>query len=96
MKNKSLFNIAAFTGGIGLIIIFGVILSGTSYPDLFFRIGVPLGLLFVFISVILGFLCWLRYLRDTIKSKHYAAAIVVAVLGLFIIARELIKILWSA
>lgn len=96
MKNKSLFNMAAFTGGIGLIIIFSVILSGTSYPDLFFRIGLPLGLLFVFISVILAFLCWLQYLRNTIKSKHYAAAIVVAVLGLFIILREVIRILWSA
>lgn len=93
MKNKSLFKLAIITGAIGLVMIFSIILSGTAYPDMFFRIVTPLGLLFVFVSVILVFISWLWYLKDTIKSKQYIWAIVVAALGLIVIVKEVIRIL---
>lgn len=93
MKNKKLFKLTITTGVIGLIIIFSVILSGTAYPDTFFRIATPVGLLFVFVSVILGLVSWLCYLKDLIKNKQYIWAIIVAAFGLIIIIKEVIGIL---
>lgn len=59
------------SGILGLVLLFGVMLSGAAYPSLVFRIGAPLGLLFVFLSVgLLG----LRYLRDiceAIREKQW-------------------------
>mgnify|MGYP007049776762 FL=1 len=93
MNNKVLFKLTIITAAIGLIMIFSVILSGTAYPDMFFRIATPVGLLFVFVSVILEFISWLCYLKDTIKSKQYIWAIIVAALGLIIIVKEIIRII---
>ncbi len=93
MKNKNIFNFAVITGAIGLVLIFSVILSGTAYPDMFFNIATPLGLLFVFVSAILSCISWLWYLKDTIKSKQYIWAIIVAALGLIVIIKGVIRIL---
>jgi hypothetical protein len=93
MKNKKLFKLTIITGVIGLIIIFGVILSGIAYPDTFFRIATPVGFLFIFLSVILGLVSWLWYLKDLIKNKQYIWAIIVAALGLIIVIKEVIRIL---
>ena len=60
MKDR-LSKLTVASGILGLVLLLGVMLSGAAYPSLVFRIGAPLGLLFVFLSVgLLG----LRYLRD--------------------------------
>ena len=93
MKSKTLFKFAIFTGVIGLIMIFSVILSNIDSSDIFFSIFTPLGLLFTFLSVILGFISWLWYLKDTIKNKQYVWAVFVGILGILIVLKEIIRIL---
>lgn len=50
MKDR-LSKLTVASGILGLVLLFGVMLSGAAYPSLVFRIGAPLGLLFVFLSV---------------------------------------------
>ena len=49
MKDR-LSKLTVASGILGLVLLFGVMLSGAAYPSLVFRIGAPLGLLFVFLS----------------------------------------------
>lgn len=81
MKDR-LSKLTIASGILGLVLLFGVMLSGAVYPSLMFRIGAPLGLLFVFLSVgLLG----LRYLRDiceAVREKQWmlAGALVIMLL----------------
>lgn len=93
MKRGKLHKFAIIVGGIGLIIIFSVILSGTSYPNVFFNIGTFLGLLFIFTGVVLLFISWARDLHDAVKAKQYLWAVLIAILGLMVILKALIRIL---
>lgn len=68
MANR-LSKVSVFVGGIGILIILSVILSKTSYPNLFFSIGTFAGLILVFISVALLFIGWFKALYDDIKKK---------------------------
>lgn len=90
---KKFFKLSVITSVVGLTMILGLILSKSAYPHLVFRILTPLGLLLVFISVILGFVSWLLYLKDSIKKKEYVWATIVAVLGLLVIIRQLIRLI---
>lgn len=93
MKNKTLCKFATITGIMGLIMIFSMIVSNTASPDMFFRICAPLGLLFIFISIIAGFISWIWYLKNTIKSKQYAWAGGIGILGMLVILKAIIRIL---
>ena len=81
MKDR-LSKLTVASGILGLVLLFGVMLSGAAYPSLVFRIGAPLGLLFVFLSVgPLG----LRYVRDiceAVREKQWmlAGALVIMLL----------------
>lgn len=68
MRNRFL-KLAVLIGGIGLLIILGVILSKTAYPNLFFSIATFAGLLLVFASVGLLIMGWSKDLYDDIKKK---------------------------
>lgn len=92
MKKNILYQCAILTAVIGLIIIFTVMLSGVAYPHMLFRIGTPLGLVFIFASVLLLFLSWLWDIHHAIKGKQYLLAIGIAVLGLIVIVRILIRL----
>lgn len=93
MKRAKLHKFAIIAGGIGLIIIFSVILSGIAYPNVFFNVGTLLGLLFVFTGVILLFIGWARDLHDAVKTKQYIWAVLIAILGLMVILKALVRIL---
>ena len=93
MKRGKLHKFAILVGGIGLIIILSVILSGVAYPNVFFNIGTFLGLLFIFIGVILLFIGWIRDLHDAVKKKQYLWAALIAMVGLIIILKALVRIL---
>ena len=81
MKDR-LSKLTVASGILGLVLLFGVMLSGAGYPSLVFRIGALLGLLFVFLSAgLLG----LRYLRDiceAVQEKQWmlAGALVIMLL----------------
>lgn len=68
MRNRFL-KLAVLIGGIGLLIILGVILSKTAYPNLFFSIGTFAGLILVSVSVGLLIMGWSKDLYDDIKKK---------------------------
>ncbi len=92
MKKNVIYRAAVLSAAIGLIIILGVIFSGAAYPDMLFRIGTPLGLVFIFASVILLFLSWLLEIHNGIKEKQYLWVAVIVVLGLIVIVRTLLRI----
>ena len=91
MQKNIIHKCALIAAAIGLIIILVVILSGAAYPDMFFRIGAPVGLAFVFLSVILQFISWLWEIHSGIKSKQYLWTIAVVVLGLIVIVRTMLR-----
>lgn len=68
MRNRFL-KLAVLIGGIGLLIILGVILSKTAYPNLFFSICTFVGLILIFVSVGLFITGWSKDLYDDIKKK---------------------------
>lgn len=65
---KTLIKASIITGSMGLLLILSVILSKSEYPDMFFQIVAPFGLLLVFSSVILGVVSWVWCLKDSIKK----------------------------
>lgn len=91
MKKQKLYKFAIITGVIGLIIILSIVLSGTAYPNLFFSIGTLAGLIFIFASVVLLFISWSKDVYDAVKRKQYLLAILIAIFGLIIVIRLLIK-----
>ena len=94
MSNNLFFKLMLLSAVLGLGLLFSVVLSGVAYPNLFFQVATPLGLLFVFASPILAFVSWLWDIRDTAKSGQYAWALVVAVLGIVFIIQTAIKFLF--
>lgn len=93
VKKNLIRKLAVISAVIGLGVIFAVILSGAAYPDALFRIGAPLGLAFVAVSVVLLAVSWILEIRSGIKSKNYVGAIVIAALGLLVIALALVRAL---
>lgn len=93
MKKNLVQKLAMLSAAIGLLVIFVVILSGAAWPDALFRIGAPLGLAFIIISVVLFAISWILEIHSGIKSKNYVGAIVVAVLGLLVIVLALVRAL---
>lgn len=93
MKRNLVKKLAVISAAIGLAVIFAVMLSGAAYPDALFRIGAPLGLAFVAVSVVLLAISWILEIHSGVKSKNYVGAIVVAALGLIVIAIALVRAL---
>lgn len=77
---------------LGLIFIFSVILTGVSYPHIFFIVGTCFGLLFIFVGLILFLISWLWELNHIIKRKQYLWAICIVMLGLLVIIKALARI----
>lgn len=89
MKDR-LSKLTVASGILGLAILFGVMLSGAAYPSWVFRIGAPLGLLFVFLSVgLLGFR-YLRDIRDAMGQKQWMLALVLVIILVIVGALMLI------
>lgn len=93
VKKNLVQKLAVLSAAVGLIVIFVVILSGAAYPDALFRIGAPLGLAFVAVSIVLFAISWILEIHNGIKSKNYVWAIVAAALGLLVIVLALVRAL---
>ena len=93
MKKNLIRKLAVISAAIGLAVIFAVMLSGAAYPDALFRIGAPLGLAFVAVSVVLLAISWIMEIYSGIKSRNYVWAVAAAALGLMVIALALIRAL---
>ena len=93
MKRNLVHKLAVISAAIGLAVILVVILSDAAWPDALFRIGAPLGLAFVAVSVVLLAVGWIMEIHSGIKSKNYVWAVVAAALGLVVIALALVRAL---
>ena len=91
MKKNLYYKLALLSAAVGLGILFALMLSGAAYPHVLFRIGAPFGLLFVFTGVLLLFVSWLWELRRGIREKQYLWVAFVAVLGILIMVRVLVR-----
>lgn len=70
---------------LGLLILGIVMLMGAAYPDNIFRIGVPVGLLFLFLSLLLYTIDFAHQFVDAVKNKQYVIALLFFVLGLYFV-----------
>lgn len=91
MTKKMVWRLALASAAVGLMILLAVVLSGSAYPQLLFRVGAPVGLVFVFAGILLLFISWLWEIRNGIKEKRYLWAALVAILGLIVIIRSLVR-----
>lgn len=91
MTKKMVWRLALASAAVGLMILLAVVLSGSAYPQLLFRVGAPVGLVFVFAGILLLFISWLWEIRSGIKEKRYLWAALVAILGLIVIIRSLVR-----
>ncbi len=82
---------AGISAAVGLGILIAVLLSGTAYPHPMFRVGAPLGLAFVFVSVVLLIVDWVREIYKGVKERRYLWAAAVAALGLIVLIRILTR-----
>lgn len=85
MNKHAINKFSILSAALGLAVLLGVILSGAAYPHPFFRFGAPLGLLFVFVSVVLQLISWILEIYHGVKGKQYRLAAVIALLGLLVI-----------
>ncbi len=85
MNKHTINKFSILSAALGLAVLLGVILSGAAYPHPLFRFGAPLGLLFVFVSVVLQLISWILEICHGVKGKQYRLAAVIALLGLLVI-----------
>ncbi|WP_068268674.1 hypothetical protein [Caviibacter abscessus] len=94
MYSKKLFKISIFIGVIGLAILLLIVFSGVVYPNQFFKIFMPIGLLLMFISFVMCFVSWILMIKDAVASKNYKSAWVIFFIGMMIIIIQLFKIIF--
>lgn len=94
MSGKLLSRIAMIAGLIGLAVFLAVILSGTAYPHPVFRIGVCVGLVFIFFSILLELISWIWEIYHCLRQKQYLWVLVLIVLGLVTVGFIAVDILW--
>ena len=92
MNHHAINKFSALSAALGLVILLGVVLSGAAYPHPVFQFGAPLGMLFVFVSVVLQFISWILEICRGVKEKQYRLAAVIAVLGLLVIWKLLSRL----
>ena len=68
---KRIYKLAVLSAILGLAILLCVMVSGAAYPHPFFQFEAPLGLLFVFVSVVLLFVSWISEIGHNVKGKQY-------------------------
>lgn len=90
MGSEKYYKLASFTGLIGLILIFIVILSNVAYPSMIFRILTPLGLLLVFISVGLLSIHFILRIKESFNRKDYIGVLIITAIGLLYILKVFI------
>lgn len=66
--------IAIFSGLAGLFCWGIIFLTDSAYPDLIYRIFMPLGLFLVFLSIPLFLLAWILTIRKELTERNYLLA----------------------
>lgn len=89
-KTKS-YKAAVVTAVLGLTSIFIVFISKSAYPDMLFKILVPLGLLLVFASVALLFMSYIVSIKSAAKNKNYVMAAILLMAFIITVIRFLLN-----
>lgn len=74
MQNK-LYKMATVMAIVGLSVLGIVLFMGAAYPDNVFRIGAPIGLLFLFLSLLLYTIDFAHQFVDAVRNKQYMIAL---------------------
>lgn len=90
---KKLVKIGSFFALFGLLGLGIVFVTGASYPDLMFKILVPVSLLLLFAALPLIAASWVLTIYQEVKAKNYLIAALLGGSGLFLILYELRRIL---
>lgn len=76
--------------GVGSLV--AVVLSGATYPDMFFRVLTPVGLLCTFAALALYINQWIRTVYKTYKGGEKIEAMILLILGIAVIASSFFRI----
>ncbi len=90
---KKLILIGSVCGGLALLGLALIFLSGASYPDLMFRILSPLSLLLAFAAIPFLAASWVLVILKELRAKSYLLAALWLLGGLLLILRQLWRIL---
>ena len=90
-SNIRLFKIALLIGVLGLIILLGIIVSGSADPEPLFCIGTPIGLLLCFVGAILMIITYTCEIFRGIREKLFLWVTVLLILGGILLIRTLYR-----
>lgn len=94
MSVKKIYRIGCLLSAIGLLLLLILIISGTSYPHILFRIFMPAGFLFLFAGLTVNGIGWILMMREALKNKEYRKAGSVFLTGVFIIMIPIVKMVF--
>ena len=87
---RKLYGAAVLLAFLGLLSLTVPILTKSAYPDMLFRILLPVGLLLVVISLGLFALDWLLRIKKELELKKYLSACILALLGILFVVLHVV------
>lgn len=66
---KKLYKLAVLLCVLGFLALAVVLLSGTAYPEMLFRVLAPVGLLLIVAALVLYACAWILSIKKAVKSK---------------------------
>lgn len=89
--NRKIFTGGIVLGGVGVLILLALVLANVGYPNPFFRILMPIGVLLVCLSLIVVAVNWIITIKNAVVKRRYVEAILILLAGLIFIAVPFIK-----
>ena len=89
--NRKIFTGGIVLGAVGVLILLGLVLANVGYPNPFFRILMPMGVLLVCLSLIVVAVNWIITIKNAVVKRRYGEAILILLAGLIFIAIPFIK-----
>lgn len=89
--NRKIFTGGIVLGAVGVLILLGLVLTNVGYPNPFFRILMPIGVVLVCLSLIVVAINWIITIKNAVVKRRYGEAILILLAGLIFIAIPFIK-----
>lgn len=90
LKNSGKIAVALSVIGVGALV--AVVRSGAHYPDLLFRILIPIGILCVAMAVVLYIMQWISTIYKHYKKGEKTQAAIIFIMGLAVILYSAFRI----
>lgn len=81
---------ARIVGIAGLALLVLIVVTKAAYPHPLFRIGAPVGLLLIVLSLLLSALAWLGEVAGYVRNRQYGFALLFVVAGILVIVLNLV------